>query len=180
MHAAQRRPGRAMLASAAAVAAMAGAAFGISACSRAVAENQAAVTTESHAPSAAPMPQTPTPSAVEPSASPQPPTKQFCRDLAKLLNSKAAHELVAAEVNQNSDEAHAALLSYIPTLQHFIDHLDAKTPNNIRSTLGQFNTDLQNKILQRTISADDLYLIKYTDDDIRHYAVATCGQRLTY
>lgn len=109
-----------------------------------------------------------------------PPSKEFCKDLAELLNSDPALRLVAAEVNLDSDEAHAALLAYIPKLQHFIDGLGKDTPNNIRATLGQFNTNLQNKILQRTITPDDLDLVKYTDDDIRHYAVTTCGQKLKY
>lgn len=181
MTSARLRPGRAVLVSAATAAALAGAAFGLSACSSAVAEDRTAAASTPAAPSTpAQSPSSAGSSSAAPSAPAKPPTKQFCKDLAALLNSAPAHELVAAEVNQNSEEAHAALLSYIPKLQHFIDALGPDTPNNIRSTLGQFNTDLQNKILQRTITSDDLYLIKYTDDDIRHYAVSTCGQRLTY
>ena len=169
--------GRTLLVSAFAGAALTAAAFALSACGTTVAE------------APAPPAQSLTAEAPEPTVSPKasaaaqpgkPPTKAFCRDLAKLLNSDAALELVAAEMNIDSAQAHAALLQYIPKLQRFVDGLDDATPDNVRSTLGQFNTNLQNKILQRTITADDLDLIKYTDDDLRRYAVTTCGQKLQY
>jgi len=172
---------RAFITSAACVAGMLLAAFGLNACASAVAEDQPAPTASVETATSNAQNPSPAPSASAKSVPVSgPPSKAFCKDLAKLLNSDAALQLVAAEVNLDSDEAHAALLAYIPKLQHFIDGLGKDTPNNIRATLGQFNTNLQNKILQRTITPDDLDLVKYTDDDIRHYAVTTCQQRLTY
>ncbi len=172
------RPLRSLAIAGASVAGLLLAAASLNGCSSAVAED----TTGATAPvveGASKAPSSPTPSSKSTTAS-KPPTKAFCRDLAQLLNSDAAHELVAAEMNIDSDQAHAALLQYIPKLQRFVDGLDDTTPDNVRSTLGQFNTNLQNKILQRTITADDLDLIKYTDDDLRHYTVTTCGQKLQY
>lgn len=171
-------PRRAFGVAAFAIGTMLFAALALNACSSAEAESQASPEAASAEPSLQP---TATASAQpSPQNSAAPPTKAFCKDLASLLNSREALTLVAAEMNQDPAEMQRALLGYVPELQAFIDGLPKDVPNNIRSTLGQYNTNLQNKIVAGSISVDDIGLIKFTDDDIRKYAVQTCGVKLKY
>lgn len=172
-------PKRALTVSAVAVGGLLLSALALNACSAAEAEGQpvAAVASPSASTQSSASADAPTPKPTPVSA---PPSKAFCKDLTSLLNSRAALTVVAAEVNADPADMQQALLGYVPELQGFIDALPKDVPNNIRSTLGQFNTNMQNKIVAGTITVDDIDLIKFTDDDIRKYVVQTCKTKLKY